>query len=53
MLNETLLFDSKKLDKETIMDKIIETLKNPMKDEFYIEHHVGSNAFTLKREDGR
>ena len=35
------------------MDKIIEALKNPMKDEFYIENPVGSNAFTLKREDGR
>ena len=53
ILNKTLLFDTKKLDEEIIMDKIIETLKHPMNDEFYIEHPVGSNAFTLKRKDER
>ena len=36
-----------------IMDKIIEAFKNPMNDEIYIEHPVGSNAFTWKPEDGR
>ena len=34
------------------MDRIIEAL--PLtNDGFYIEHPVGSNAFTLKGEDGR
>ena len=35
------------------MGKIIEALKNPKNDEFYIEHPVGLNAFTLKRTDRR
>ena len=35
------------------MDKITEALKNPMNDEFYIEHPVGLSAFTLKRTDRR
>ena len=42
----------KKIDEEIIMDKITEALP-PTNDEFYIEHPVSSNAFTLKREDGR
>ena len=52
MLNKTLLFDTKKIDEEIIIDRIIEALQ-PINDEFYIEHPSGSNAFTLKREDGR
>ena len=40
-----MLFDTKKIDEEIIMDRI--------NDEFYIEHPIGSNAFTLKQEDGR
>ena len=52
ILNKTLLFDTKKIDEEIIIDRIIETLPST-NDEFYIEHPVGSNEFTLKREDGR
>ena len=52
ILNKTLLFDTKKIDEEIIMDRIIEALP-PTNDEFYIEHPVGSNAFILKREDTR
>ena len=52
MLNRTLLFDIKKIDEEIIMDRIIQALPAD-NDEFYIEHPVGSNSFTLKREDGR
>ena len=47
-----MLLDTIKIDEEIIIDRIIETLQ-PTNDEFYIEHPVGSNAFTLKREDGR
>ena len=36
-----------------MMEKIVEALRNPMNGEFYIEHSVGLDAFTLKREDGR
>ena len=52
ILSKTLLFDTKKIDEEIIMDRIIEALP-PTNDEFYIEHPVGSNAFTIKQEDGR
>ena len=52
ILNKTLLFNTKKIVEEIIVDRIIEALL-PTNDEFYIEHPVGSNAFTLKREDGR
>ena len=34
------------------MDRIIEALP-PINDEFYIEHPVRSNVFTLKQEDGK
>ena len=51
-LNKTLLFNTKKIVEEIIVDRIIEALL-PTNDKFYIEHAVGSNAFTLKREDGR
>ena len=52
ILNKTLLFDTKKIDENIIMDRIIEAL--PLtNDGFYIEHPVGSNSFTLKQEEGR
>ena len=47
-----MLFDAKKIDDKIIMDRTIEALP-PTNDEFYIEHPLGSNAFTLKRKDGR
>ena len=52
ILNRTLLFDTKKIDEEIIMDRIIQALPAD-NDEFYTEHPIGSNSFTLKREDGR
>ena len=52
MLNRTLLFDTKKIDDEIIMDMIIQALPAD-NDEFYIDYPIGSNSFTLKREDGR
>ena len=35
------------------MGRIIDALNDKTYDEFYIEHPVGSNYFTLKRGDGR
>ena len=35
------------------MDMIIDALNDKTNDEFYIEHPVCSNYFTLEREDGR
>ena len=52
MLNKTLLLDTKKINEEMIMGKLIEALP-PTNDEFYIEHPKRKNAFTLKREDRR
>ena len=46
-LNKTLLFDTKNIDENIIMDRIIGALP-PTNDEFYIEHPICSNSFTLK-----
>ena len=35
------------------MDMIIDALNDKTNDEFYVEHPVGSNYFTLKQEVGR
>ena len=37
ILNKTLLFDTKKIDEEIIIDRIIEAVP-PTNDEFYTEH---------------
>ena len=39
MLNRTLLFDTKKIGEEIIMDRIIQALPAD-NDEFYIEHSI-------------
>ena len=39
VLNKTLLFDTKKIDEEIIMDRIIQALPAD-NDEFYIEHSI-------------
>ena len=49
--NKTPISDTKKIDEEIIMDMIIDAL-NDKTNEFYVEHSVGSNYFTLKLEDG-
>ena len=53
ILNKTLIFDTSKINKEIIMNRIIDALNDKTNDEFYIEHPVGSNYFTLNWEDGR
>ena len=50
--NRTFLFDNEKIDKEIIMDRIIQALPAD-NGKFYIEHPIGSYSFTLKRKDGR
>lgn len=35
-------------DPRKIVNKIIQALNNPMNDEYYIEHLVGSNAIYFK-----
>ena len=55
MLNKRLIFDTTIVDKETIMDKIIEGLNDTYldNDKYWIEHEPGSNYFTLRLEDGK
>ena len=55
MLNKRLIFDTTIVDKETIIDKIIEGLNDTYldNDKYWIEHEPGSNYFTLRLEDGR
>ena len=52
ILNKTLVSGTSKVNEEEIMDTIIQALPTKQ-DDFYIEHLVGSNLFTLKREDAR
>ena len=47
------MFNTDKIDGEIIMDMMIDALIDKANEEFYIEHPIGSNYFTLKREDGR
>ena len=52
ILNKPLPFDTTKIDEQITMDMIIHALPAD-NDDFYTEHPIGSNSFTLKREDGR
>ena len=45
---KTLLFDTSKINKEVIIDKIIELLNNALNDKYYIDHPDDTNSFTLK-----
>ena len=47
-----ILFDTSRVDEETIMDKITENLPST-NDEFYIIHEPETNSFSLRREDGK
>ena len=47
------MYDATTMNEEIIIYKITEALDDKTNNEFYIERPVGSNYFTLKREDGR
>lgn len=53
ILCKTSLPDTSKINKEIIMDKIIESLNDPLNDKYYMDHPDGTNSLTLKQEDGR
>ena len=36
-----------------IIDKIIDAINNPYDNEYWIEHKLGMNYFTLRLENGR
>ena len=48
ILNKTLILNTNKIDEEIIMDMMTDAFNDKTKDEFYIEHHVGSNYFNIK-----
>ena len=50
--NKTILFNVSRVNKEKIMDKVIENLPST-NDDFYIIHKRGTNSFSLRREDGK
>ena len=52
ILNKTILFDTCRTNEEQVMDKTLEALAGD-NDELYVLHEPGTNAFTLKREDGK
>ena len=53
ILNKTLTFVTNKIDERNNDGLMIDALNDKTIDEFYIEYPVGSNCFTLRREDGR
>ena len=52
ILNKTILFDTSRINEEQVMDETLETLSGD-NDELYVLHEPGTNAFTLKRKDGK
>ena len=48
-LNATIWY-YKNRRRKILIDKIIDALNDKTNDEFYIEHPIGSNSFTLKRD---
>ena len=56
ILHKPILFDTSRVDEESIMDKIIENLLST-NDEFYMimnwEQTHGTNSFSLRHEDGK
>ena len=47
-----MLFDTCRTNEEQVMDKTLEALAGD-NDKLYVLHEPGTNAFTLKREDGK
>ena len=53
MLNKRLKFNTTIIDKEITIDRIIDAITNPYNDQYWIEHKLGTNYFTLRLETGR
>ena len=49
-LNETILFDTSRINEEKAIDKILEALP-ANNDELYVLHEPGTSTFTLRQED--
>ena len=50
-LNKTVFFDTLKVSKEQIIDRILENVPGDSGD-IYLIYEPGTNAFSLRREDG-
>ena len=50
-LNKTVLFDTSKVDVEQIIDRILENIAGDY-DGICLVHESGTNAFSLRSEDG-
>ena len=46
-----MLFDPSKVDEEKIIDRILENIPGDVND-IYLIHEPGTNAFSLRHEDG-
>ena len=46
-----MLFDTSKIDKQKIMNRILENIRGD-NDDIYLIHESGTNAFLLRREYG-
>ena len=55
ILNQRLIFHTTIIDKEIIMDRIIDAVNDPYleNDKYWIEHKPGTNYFTLRLENRR
>ena len=51
-LNETVFFDTSKVNEEQIIDRILENVPGES-DDVYLIHMPGTNAFSLRCEDGK
>ena len=51
-LNKTVFFDTSKVNEEQIIDRILENVPGES-DDVYLIHVLGTNAFSLRREDGK
>ena len=51
-LNKTVFFDISKVNEEQIIDRILENAPGE-RDDVYLIHVPGRNAFSLRREDGK
>ena len=47
------IFDTTIIDKEIIIDRIIDAINDPYNDKYWIEREPGTNYFTLRLENGR
>ena len=53
ILDKKRIFDTTIIDKEIIIDEIIDAINKPFNDKYWIEHKPGISYFTLRLENRR